>query len=227
MKSILLVDNEKELLRFCQNKLTDKDQNEFKINHVHNYSEALGEITLNTYNFILVYINFETPDFFHHFYKKLKTLSNHVDILYCTDNLNKNKIYEGIKIGIYDIYHLPLEENVILYRLLNLEQKNEDQSMRISLGEMNIDLEKFNVTLKTKDKISQLDLTLSEFKLLLYLARRNNTIVSREEILQSVWSDTHVQERTVDAKISNLRKKLEHSKVKITSVKNLGYKISA
>ena len=54
------------------------------------------------------------------------------------------------------------------------------------------------------------ELTRQEFDLLLLLASRPGIVYSRAALLQQVWhEDTFVTERTVDAVISRLRRKIE------------------
>jgi len=55
----------------------------------------------------------------------------------------------------------------------------------------------------------KLSLELREFQLLKYLLRNKNRIVPREEILREIWGKDIVN-HTLDARISALRKKIEH-----------------
>jgi DNA-binding response OmpR family regulator len=55
----------------------------------------------------------------------------------------------------------------------------------------------------------KLSLELREFQLLEYLLRNKNRIVPREEILREIWGKDIVN-HTLDARISALRKKIEH-----------------
>jgi DNA-binding response OmpR family regulator len=57
---------------------------------------------------------------------------------------------------------------------------------------------------------TEVELTKQEFDLLLLLASRPGIVFSRAALLQQVWhEDTFVTERTVDAVISRLRRKVE------------------
>ena len=55
----------------------------------------------------------------------------------------------------------------------------------------------------------KLDLELREFQLLEYLLRNKNRIVPREEILREIWRKD-ILNHTLDARMSALRKKVEH-----------------
>ncbi|MDE6317136.1 MAG: response regulator transcription factor, partial [Muribaculaceae bacterium] len=53
-----------------------------------------------------------------------------------------------------------------------------------------------------------LDLTPTEFGLILYFLTHRNRIYSREEIIRQVWEGQEVTARTVDTNMARLRKKL-------------------
>jgi len=70
-----------------------------------------------------------------------------------------------------------------------------------------------------------------EFRLLRYLIERAGSLVSREELLRSVWSyDSGAPTRTVDVHIHSLRQKLEKDASRpelIVTVQGAGYKFVA
>jgi DNA-binding response OmpR family regulator len=74
-----------------------------------------------------------------------------------------------------------------------------------------------------------LELTRTEFDLLVYLLRNAGKALTRDQILSSVWGeDTVVDAHTVDNFVSNLRKKLEWnsgSRFEIRSVRGVGYRM--
>lgn len=70
-----------------------------------------------------------------------------------------------------------------------------------------------------------------EFRLLCHLIEKAGSLVSREELLRSVWSyDSRAATRTVDVHIHNLRQKLEEDASRpqlIVTVNGAGYKFLA
>jgi two-component system alkaline phosphatase synthesis response regulator PhoP len=68
-------------------------------------------------------------------------------------------------------------------------------------------------------------LTLKEFDLLLYLLKHSGMVLSREQILASVWNYEQAAEtRTVDTHILTLRAKLGSCASLIRTVRGVGYK---
>ncbi len=76
-------------------------------------------------------------------------------------------------------------------------------------------------------KKQAIKLTPREFKLLFHLARNEEHVLSRDQLLSAVWGDSaEVFDRTVDAHISSLRKKLGPLARYILSVQSVGYRFS-
>jgi two-component system alkaline phosphatase synthesis response regulator PhoP len=97
---------------------------------------------------------------------------------------------------------------------------------RIALGDVCVDLRSHEVTRKGKP------VTLSpvEFRLLEYLIERRGAVVTREELLENVWSvNGETVSRTVDVHVAGLRKKIEADSRYprfLLTVKGAGYKLA-
>jgi len=91
-------------------------------------------------------------------------------------------------------------------------------------GSFSVDLDRY---VATKDGVD-LSLTPREFRLLDHFISHRGEIVTREELLDSVWGyDTIPFTRTVDTHIAKLRKKIEDNPADprlIATVHRLGYK---
>ncbi|HEX3780376.1 MAG TPA: response regulator transcription factor [Pseudonocardiaceae bacterium] len=78
-------------------------------------------------------------------------------------------------------------------------------SQSIQVGELYIDLARHSVRLRSRF----LCLTRREFELLTFLARRAGKVVSRQDLLRSVWRTPDARDyRVIDVHVSRLRKKL-------------------
>lgn len=74
---------------------------------------------------------------------------------------------------------------------------------------------------------SRLDLTPTEFRLLLALAHRAGSVCTRTELFETVWGyDFLGDSRLVDMTVSRLRKKLRGSADALVSVRGLGYMLN-
>jgi two-component system, OmpR family, response regulator VanR len=70
----------------------------------------------------------------------------------------------------------------------------------------------------------RIKLTVKENKLLAYLFKNNNRIVSYDEIENYVWGDTQMNRNTLTSIVSNIRKKVNNTSL-IKNYSNQGYKI--
>ena len=74
--------------------------------------------------------------------------------------------------------------------------------------------------------VQQLALTKLEFKLLATLVQAGGHVLKREQIIDAVWgANAHVLDRTVDAHIRTLRKKMGDAKDELETVQGVGYRI--
>lgn len=71
-------------------------------------------------------------------------------------------------------------------------------------------------------------LTFREFELLQYLVLREGRTISREELIEALWSDADEEEtpnaRTIDVHVRRLRVKLEHYQAIVRTVRGIGYR---
>ncbi len=71
-----------------------------------------------------------------------------------------------------------------------------------------------------------IDLTATEFSLLVLLARNADRVVSREQLLHELWSGTAVTANLIEVYVSSLRRKLEHFGPRIVyTVRGFGYRM--
>lgn len=105
------------------------------------------------------------------------------------------------------------------------ELAEASQGEKISFGEIEIDLEKLQVTRNGKI----LFLTPTEFRLLRYLAIHPNRPFTREALIEAIWGyeGDIGSDRTVDVHIRHLREKIEEDPANprwIVTVRGVGYK---
>ena len=89
-----------------------------------------------------------------------------------------------------------------------------------------IELDSRRMEVRRAQKI--ISLTPLEFKLLEYLIRNKNTVVSRKELLTQLWQySPDIQTRVVDVYIGYLRKKIDGQSTRklISSIRGMGYTI--
>jgi two-component system phosphate regulon response regulator PhoB len=73
-----------------------------------------------------------------------------------------------------------------------------------------------------------IDLTATEYKLLVALLERRGRVQSRKQLLETVWNvHVDIETRTVDMHVQRLRAKLLHASDWIETVRGFGYRFRA
>lgn len=135
-------------------------------------------------------------------------------ILMLTAKTQEEDEIRGLEFGADDYIRKPFS-----LRILELRVKNLLGDEILSIGNFKFLKNEKNVYLNDET----LDLPPKEYDLLYYLAKNQNKIFSREQILNNVWDLLCESDpRTVDTHVKNLRKKIGHEY--ITTVKGFGYK---
>lgn len=131
----------------------------------------------------------------------------------------------GLAGGADDYITKPFSAAVLKLRLQNiLRRKGKDKTEQeadliITSGEVALDLKTFRAFCGGRE----LDLSMTEFRLLQYLMENKNQALLKEQILQHVWDaeGNFVEENTLFVNVSRLRKKL--SRDHIRTIQGIGY----
>lgn len=223
--SILLVDDEKDILEFLSYNLRNEGFNIYTASNGLDAVKLAAEIKPQ-----LVLMDVMMPEMDGieacQEIRRNKELENTL-VAFLTARGEDYSQIAGFEAGGDDYITKPIKPKVLVSRIKallkrrngKLEEEETGSLTRIVSGDLVIDKERYVVIKKGKD----ISLPRKEFKLLSLLISKPEKVFTREEIFDRVWGENIiVGDRTIDVHIRKLREKLGEKN--IITVKGIGYK---
>lgn len=163
--------------------------------------------------------------------KNLRAKGVMTPILMLTAKSQTDDKVTGLRIGADDYLCKPFDMAELEARVEALLRRAEASAHAIDInpkqtGDLTIDLKRGFI----QNKDTEYPLSAQEIKLLDYFYRHVDTIISREELLNSVWGyDSEITTRTIDVHVARLRQKLGDVKdipKYIHTIRGIGYKFT-
>jgi DNA-binding response OmpR family regulator len=152
-----------------------------------------------------------------------------VPVIMLTARTTEDDKLRGLRLGADDYITKPFSPRELVARVRTVLRRAapKPQRARLQFGELTVDLERHQVRLRDRD----ISLTPAEFRLLESLARSPGRVFNRQELVERAFGyDYEGLDRTIDAHIKNLRRKIEPDRLhpsRILTVHGVGYKFSA
>ena len=151
-----------------------------------------------------------------------------IAVLLLTARRDEPDRIKGLSSGADDYLTKPFSPQELVLRVRNILRRMAQTQTGlpdvVRVGPILIDRAAHRVTVDN----AELDLTPTEFKLLLTLAERRGRVQSRALLLEIVWDAApDIQTRTVDMHVQRLRTKLGAAGELIETVRGFGYRLRA
>ena len=149
-----------------------------------------------------------------------------IAVLMLTARREESDRIKGLTLGADDYLTKPFSPQELVLRvaaiLRRVKAGHTDTGDVRQIGPLKIDSTAHRVTVDGRE----IDLTPTEFKLLLLLAERKGRVQPRNLLLEIVWEAApDIQTRTVDMHVQRLRAKLGEAGDLIETVRGFGYRI--
>lgn len=157
---------------------------------------------------------------------KASTATRNIPIIMLTAADSEVDRVVGFELGAADYVIKPFSTRELTLRVAAVLRRVQPRINAIqetlTSGELEVDLQSHRVRV---NKVL-VDLTRSEFDLLTTMLRGKGRVYTRDELLDTVWGDSaDVLDRTVDAHIMRLRKKLGGASRHVETVRGVGYRV--
>lgn len=151
-----------------------------------------------------------------------------IPIIMLTSKSEEEDRIRGFKTGADDYVTKPFSPRELMARIEALLRRSQPAlaGETLTCGDIELDPQSHRVMRKGE----AIHLGPTEFRLLRYFLERQGRVLSRQQILDSVWGmDTEIDERTVDVHIRRLRKAMVRSGEDdpIRTVRSAGYAMDA
>lgn len=228
-KSILVVDDEKEIAELIEIHLMSQD---YDVKKAKNGIEALKLLSEAHYDLVILDVMMPKMDG-KETLKRIREKYNIPVIMVTAKTSEKDKV-EGLTLGADDYVTKPIKPLELIARVkaqlrrftvLNPNKQAFDEPDEITIRNLYINKE----THEVKVDGEQIKLTKIEFDILFLLAKNPNKVFSTEDIFENVWKEKNFDAtNNVMVHIRRLRNKLKEDlreeKI-ITTVWGVGYKI--
>ena len=149
-----------------------------------------------------------------------------VGVLMLTARVDEADRVRGLSLGADDYLTKPFSPQELVLRvgaiLRRIASTPATPSDVLAIGPIHIDRSEHRVLVGG----SPIDLTPTEYKLLLMLAERRGRVQARGHLLETVWEAApDIQTRTVDMHVQRLRAKLGDAGSLIETVRGFGYRL--
>ena len=227
-RKILVVDDETDLLDLISYNLT-KDG--FEVSTASDGEEALSDIRKTRYDLVVLDLmlpGIQGMELCRILRGDPKT--DTIPIIMLTAKGEEVDRVLGLEVGADDYITKPFSPRELIARIRAVLRRTNEKFREgkvVRIGNLIIDAGNYTVT---KNSVS-LNLSATEFRLLLYLVVRRGKVFSREQLLDAVWKDeAFVEPRTVDVHIRRLRAQIEDDPSNPSYIKTkrgIGYYVDA
>lgn len=205
------------------------ESNGFEVKLYRDGISALQGFSLSSFDFCIIDVMLPGLDGFT-LTEKLKEINRDIPVIILSARSLKEDKLTGFRLGIDDYITKPFDEEELLYRIravLNRIKNGKGRTI-IDLKPITIGCYKFdpmNQALSFNDNVQRI--TVKESRILQILAANKNNVVTRDEIMLTVWGESdYYTGRSLDVFISKLRSYLKNDpSLLIVTVPTVGYRL--
>ncbi len=223
MQNILIIEDEVDIAELIAMNLQREG---FSVETIHDGREGLALVLKNQPDLVVLDLMLPTLDG----YQVLKemqrdTRSHSIPVLMLTAKSQIEDRILGLEKGADDYMTKPFSPRELVLRVKAILKRRQSTPSTTVFSHGPFVFDKNNLAFYLEEE--PVNLTATEFKLLLYLCQRSGQTQDRNELLRAVWGysdDAH--SRTLDTHMKRLRQKLGESGSLIETVRGIGYLVA-
>nr|MDH3162079.1 response regulator transcription factor [Bacillus licheniformis] len=206
MFKLLLIEDDESLFQEIKERLTGWSYEVYGIN---DFSEVMQEFAAIKPDCVIIDIQSPKYDGFH-WCRQIRSRSN-VPILFLSSRDHPADMVMSMQFGADDYIQKPFHFDVLIAKIQAIfrrvyDYNTEPEILKKTWCGATVDPEQNRVS----NKAGAIELTRNEMFILKQLIDQKNKIVSREELMRSLWNDERfVSDNTLTVNVNRLRKKLD------------------
>ena len=221
MYKIMIVEDEEKISSIIKNSL---EKWGFQPYCVEDFNEIFEEFVRESPQLIIMDVNLPVCDGFY-WCNKIRSISK-VPVLFLSSRSTNMDVVMAVNMGGDDYVTKPFSMEVLIAKINALLRRAYSyvETALDTLDYKGVVLSLKDNTIHYEDK--SLELTKNELKILYTLMKKQESIVTREKLMQELWEDeSFVDDNTLTVNINRLRKKLKELGLEeyIKTIKNQGY----
>ena len=201
------------------------ENSEYIVEVIKEFNDVEEKILRSNSNLVLLDINLPGKDGYQ-ICSKIRATSK-IPIIFVTSRNNSMDELNGIMIGGDDYIEKPYNIPILLARIKNiLNRTYPENKEEINIKYKEIVLNILDSTVSYKN--NKIELSKTEFKILYFLFKNSNKIVSRIDIVEYMWDNQlYIDDNTLSVNITRIREKLSQINVDnlIETKRGQGYKL--
>ena len=227
MNKVLIIDDDKELCALIKRSVLSED---IEADFCNTGKEGLQKLKEREYQLVILDVMMPGMDGFETLEEIRK--ENSLPILMFTSKNDSASKVRGLRAGADDYLTKPFDMDELIARIVSLIRRytrfnqQDGISQQLEFDGLKIDIENRSVTTEN----GTFELPPKEFDLLLYCAKNQGKILTKQQIYEEVWREEYFyDDSNIMAIISRLRKKLEvnpGSPKYIQTIKGIGYRFN-
>jgi DNA-binding response OmpR family regulator len=222
MTTILVVDDEPNIVELARLYL---EREGFIVEAAGNGKDALS--TLDSAKISLVVLDLMLPDIDGFEVCREIRKKSELPVLMLTARKEDIDKIIGLELGADDYLTKPFNPRELVARvkaILRRYKEGRKPGQAIETGNLRLDMSRREVTIEG----TPVSLRTKEFDLLAALMQNVEIVLTRDQLLETVWGSAYYGEtRTVDIHVNHLRDKLSGANISIETVRGVGYRIVA
>ena len=227
MNKVLIIDDDRELCALIKQSILQECMEADCC-----YSGKSGLLQLKEKEYQLIILDVMMPGFDgFETLEQIRQESSLPILMFTSKNDSASKV-RGLRAGADDYLTKPFDMDELVARIVSLIRRytrfnqKDGQTQRFEFDRLTIDFNSRSIVTIN----GEYELPPKEFDLLLFLAKNQGKILTKQQIYEKVWGEEYVyDDSNIMAIISRLRKKIEEhpgSPKYIQTVKGIGYRFS-